>query len=798
MCKGLFSVYTRSKWCLTGQNCSDTSTRQDKPNVAQTTDQYTKVRFGVYEADLKTGELRKSGTRIRIQSQPFKVLTLLLDNAGEVVTREKLQQELWGTDTIVDFDHSLGTAINKIREALGDSADNPRFVETLAKRGYRFIAPTSFGTNGHEASTASRVLFQAASPSPGATADATSTAPELGTDQVAANAADDTMVLVAPRASQPRSPIKIPSVSSTRMRLWAAALGALALIAPAIYISGLLRDQAFPTPAKVSQITFSGRISPGEPQLESLPATATDGSRIYFAEIEGGKTVLSQASIGDGETSALGVPSEIEAPSLGDISPDGSKLLVRSHLAPEAEQALWIVPTHGGTARRIANVVAHDASWMPDGRRIIYAVGNDLFVTREDGTENTKFASLEGRAFWLRWSPDGKRLRFTLLNSLNHTTSLWESSVDGRNARPLLPAGNAATDECCGSWTEDGRYFVFQSAENGVSNIWALKETSFLPWAKNATLLQITNGPLSYQAPIPARTGHQIFFIGMDARFQLLRFDPNSSHFALNEKGWGLAGRTEYSRDGKWVAWIKPSDGSLWRSRADGSERLQLTAPPLQVFMMHWSPDNQQLALMCREPGKPWKIYLAGAAGGGWQQLLDESRNEADPDWSPDGKKIVFGRLPELMAREAQPKAIQILDLKTRQISTISSSENLFSPRWSPDGRYIAAMSLDQRKLMLFDTSNKKWSELLSRSAADPVWSHDGRWIYFHDFMEDGQPIYRVSIPDGRLEHVAGMSNLDSSDVVDYRFSGLAPGDVPLVRARVWTANVYSLDLDRK
>src|SRR5579875_629801 len=102
-----------------------------------------KLRFGLFEADLATGELRKSGIRIRIQAQPFRVLTFLLERPGEVVTREELQQRLWGSDTIVDFDHSLGTAINKLREALRDSAENPRFIETLARRGYRFIAPVT-------------------------------------------------------------------------------------------------------------------------------------------------------------------------------------------------------------------------------------------------------------------------------------------------------------------------------------------------------------------------------------------------------------------------------------------------------------------------------------------------------------------------------------------------------------------------------------------------------------------------------------------------------------------------------
>jgi cholera toxin transcriptional activator len=104
-------------------------------------DTYPVVRFGVFELDRNVGELRKGGVRLRLQGQPFQVLTILLERAGEVVTREQLQQKLWPSDTFVDFDHSLNTAINKVREVLGDSASSPRYVETLARRGYRFIAP---------------------------------------------------------------------------------------------------------------------------------------------------------------------------------------------------------------------------------------------------------------------------------------------------------------------------------------------------------------------------------------------------------------------------------------------------------------------------------------------------------------------------------------------------------------------------------------------------------------------------------------------------------------------------------
>jgi cholera toxin transcriptional activator len=99
------------------------------------------LRFEVFEVDLAAGELRKNGSRIRLQEQPFQILVYLLDRAGDVVTREELRQKLWPADTFVDFDHSLNTAVNKLREALGDSASSPRYVETLARRGYRFLAP---------------------------------------------------------------------------------------------------------------------------------------------------------------------------------------------------------------------------------------------------------------------------------------------------------------------------------------------------------------------------------------------------------------------------------------------------------------------------------------------------------------------------------------------------------------------------------------------------------------------------------------------------------------------------------
>lgn len=706
------------------------------------------IRFGLFEANLETEELRKSGVRIRIQAQPFRILTMLLERTGEVVTREEIRQRLWGSDTIVDFDHSLGTAINKIREALGDSAENPRFVETLTRRGYRFIAPVTIPEQ----------------PQP--------------------------FITVAPA-----EPVPVVAPRQSRGARWVVGAAGAVVLAVAAFWAGARVASRPVAPPLITQVTYSGRVSPGDPQFESFPASVTDGSRIYFSEIENGRSQMAQALIADGETRSLRVPAEIAAPSLGNISPDGSKLLLRNHLATGAEQALWIVSTIGGDARRIPGVLAHDATWMPDGQHILYATGNDLYIAQEDGTEKRKFATVPGRAFWLRWSPDGSVLRFTLLNSLYHMTALWEISRDGRNAHALLPGWSDPPAECCGSWTADGRYFVFQATRNGNSNLWQIEEKPGLFSTREP--VQITNGPLSYQGPITSPNGDRIFFIGLNTRSELLSYDAGSSIFVPYASNLSNASRVEFSRDQKWVAWIQQDDGSLWRSRLDGSQRVQLTTRPMQVFMMHWSPDGKQIVLMGREPGKMWKIYTVDTEGGHLQVLLHEDRNEADPDWSPDEKTIVFGRLPDLMAEESQPKAIYLFDLQTKQVRELPGSEGLFSPRWSPDGRYIAALSLDQTKLMLYDATTKSWRMLAQQNIADPAWSHDGKAIFFHDFVQEGQPIYKLTIADGRLERIAGMRDLRSADVVDYRFAGLAPGDIPLVNARMSTANIYSASIRR-
>ena len=713
----------------------------------------TRLTFGLFEADLESGELWKAGFRIKLQSQPFKVLACLLEKPGHIVTREELQLRLWGRDTVVDFDHSLGTAINKIREALGDSAENPRFIETLARRGYRFIAPVG------------QVSDPAPLPEP--PAEPTAAAPA-----VAAPAPVLPVVQSAPPAAAKRN-------------LWIpAAAFASACIMVALFLWGFTRSTAT-VPPHIIQITHSGHLASSATSTETLAAAVTDGVHIFASTIDSGKYNISSIELTDGTAVPVNIPAEVASPTLGDISPDGSRLLLRSHLSPESEQPLWVVPTIGGSAQRIGNVLAHDATWMPDGG-ILYATGNDLYVAKLTGATPTLYATLPGRAFWLRWSPSGKLLRFSILDPIGHTESLYQLTPNSKPEK-ILANFSSPSSECCGVWTPDASSYVFQSSRDGNTNLWRLDGTS----TRNP--VRLTDGPLQFQSPVAARSGQRIFFLGTDLRSEMERVSPTGD-LVPDHSFLANGVRIDYSRDSRWVAWTD-SAGLLWRARADGTEKLQLSPEGLDVFLARWSPDGSRLALMGRQPGKAWRLYVVGANGGEIQPLLTEARNAADPSWSSDGQSLVFGRVNDTLGKEAAARTLQILHLANGQVDAVPGSDGLFSPRWSPDGRYIAALTLDQRQVRLLDVARQTWTTLPISSGADPVWSADSKALFVHASLDPAQPIDRISIPDGKVVEVVKLADARRTDAVDFVFGGLAPDNTPLVRTRMFTGNLYSLDL---
>ncbi len=159
--------------------------------------------------------------------------------------------------------------------------------------------------------------------------------------------------------------------------------------------------------------------------------------------------------------------------------------------------ALWALPLPAGTPQRLGGVHGHDGTWSPDGQRILFADGHDLFIARTDGTESKKLASVPGYPWWPRWSSDGSRIRISVFDRENGTDSLWEVRPDGTDLRRLLPDWNIPSQECCGSWTPNGQYFVFQSTRDGKTQIWAMPEKSQLPRKTKEEPTQLTQGPLS-------------------------------------------------------------------------------------------------------------------------------------------------------------------------------------------------------------------------------------------------------------------------------------------------------------
>ena len=742
-----------------------------------TVEQTDRICFGLFEVDLQTGELWKSGHKVGLPAQPFKVLTVLLGKPGEVVTREELQLEVWGANTNVDFERAVAGAVNKIRGALGDSAENPRFIQTLPKRGYRFIAPVSAM---YHASPSPVALVPSTDPDPG-NKDRVSSGEVLGVENP--ERASSALSLA------PLEGVTAPTYGSGKRRrtvpLWVAICLGIISACLAGWVFWLWRTAPVTTPLRVEQITERGAISTGPPNFENLLTLATDGNRILASVLERGRPRLSTISLSTGEVEPLSLPQELSSGLLADISRDGSRLLLKSHLSSASEQPLWIVPASGGSAMRVGNILAHDASWMPGGTSILYANGNDLAIIRLEDGISTPFARLNGRAFWMRWSPDGKVLRFTLLDPVTHSFGIWEMQGKDSTAQPIPTPDPDHLSACCGTWTEDGSSYVLQAGDN----LWALKKSG-----RTVTSTQLTNGPLRFLSPVAAHSGSRIFFMGLDKPLGMQQFSEKEG-FHPTSPFLANASRVTFSRDGVWVAWTDNNE-KLWRARAaDGSDKVQLTPGYLEVFMARWSPDGRRLAVMARDQGKMWRIYLVDADGGMPEPLMHEGRNAADPDWSADGRSLVFGREPDLMGKESGSHMIQVLDLATMQTSTVPGSEGLFSPRWSPDGRWIAALSLDQQTVMVYDVSLQQWKQLARTSAADPIWSADSQAVYIHAFQDDKQPILRIAVADGSVQKVADLSSFRDGVTVNYFFGGLTPKNEPMVQPRIGTGDLYTLDL---
>jgi Tol biopolymer transport system component/DNA-binding winged helix-turn-helix (wHTH) protein len=758
--------------------------------------------FQSFRLDTANHLLLHGDERVSLTPKAFDVLRYLVERAGRLVTQDELLESLW-PETYVNQE-VLRKYILEIRKALGDRPQNPEFIETITKRGYRFIAsvrdddPTAAPVLADTNSAKDVLPAESGDPAGATPTPAARLNPELPAEleRIINKALEKDREVRLQSAAELHADLKrlsrdttsgmVVAVTGPARKLtwqWAAAI-ILVIFVGAVAFAWL---NSPPPPPRVTVTTQLTRD--GIPKVEVL----TDGSRLYTTE-SGNADRIVEVSTNGGETSPIPTPF-VANPVVNAISPDHSQLLVLDSVGSEAESKFWIVPLPSGVPRRLGDLAGHCGTWSPDGRHVVFCTGLDIYQANADGTDPHKLATVSGEPNGLHFSPDGSRISFSIARPESDSSALWEMRSNGNDLHPMFPGWRSPPVECCGVWTPDGRYYLFVSGFPG-SDVWALRETTGLFRRRSSIPFQLTTGPLSFTSLTPSADGKKLFAHGSQGRGELVRYDAKSHQFVSFLSGIS-AGELDFSRDGRWVTYVSYPEYTLWRSRTDGSERLQLTYPPVSAGLPRWSPDGTQIAYVDTQLGRPWKAFLISAQGGSPKEVLPENHTQVDPSWSPDGKKLALGRTQE--TGQTEPLLIQIVNLTTRQAATIPGSENLYSPRWSPDGQYLAALSQDSTKLLLFNFKTQKWSNWITEPGAFgfPNWSPDGHYLYYDVAFSDHPTFQRIQVGRTRSELLADLKALTRfKSRAAGPWSNVAPDGSALFVRDLSTDEIYALELE--
>jgi serine/threonine protein kinase/Tol biopolymer transport system component len=543
-----------------------------------------------------------------------------------------------------------------------------------------------------------------------------------------------------------------------------------------------------PRVSRIEPLTNRGEALRDEPLF-------TDGPRLYY--MSGGPmeadAKLRQVLTSGRQDTPSAIPGRFHV--LG-LSPDDSEFVAYD----EGQSHVWRISVAGGSPHRVGDLVAEEIAWSHDGNSFAYARDNQLFLANADGTSSRALATLPKadtpvgtlrfptmgsyagtQVRQIRWSPDDRRIRFTFVGEA--AQSLWEVGKDGGKLRELRFKWPGNPMECCGEWTPDGRYYVFRSSRDGISNLWALEEKPDWWHRPNPEPVQLTSGPVEFDEPLPSRDGKSIFAVGIQPFGELVRYDPRRKSFSPFLGGRSLA-HLAFSPDGKWLAYVAYPDRTLWRSHPDGSEPLQLTFSSLgQVLCPRWSADSRQIAFFTRQPGRLWKDFLISADGGNPQPFPEEQFSQAVPDWMPGPDTLIYSRSPY-----ANDPALYLFDRRSGHSEKIPGSNGLYGPIRSPDGRHISAVDTSTDQLILFDLNSKKRSPLTTTTSW-PAWSPDSQYVYF---VRGGVNwIFRVRVADGREEKYLELP----FRLALWPFTVAPDGSLILLRER-GNRDVYSLSFN--
>ena len=665
------------------------------------------VRFGLFEADLQTGELRKNGVKVPLQGQPFQVCAILLSRSGELVSREELRQEVWPEDTFVDFDHALNTAITKIRLALGDQADNPRFVETLPRRGYRFIAPVD----------------KPSSPTPA--------------------------------LHPPQKPVGL----TPRVRWIAGATLLLALLS-AVGIWRFARKRAETGLPPLEVVPLAAL-----PGFESDPAFSPDGNQVAFAfGAEGDKCGIYTIMV-DGDKPLRLTSGDGDA--FPTWSPDGRR--VAFYRFSEHGTAVYTVPALGGTEQRLhagfSGSWTAGLDWSPDGKVLAFSEGQEdknrawiaLLSLADSTTRPLTSPSNQEYDTAPAFSPDGSTVAFVRGIVAGVVSDLYVSPVTGGTPKRLTFDKTWILGSL--TWTPDGREIVFSSTRGGLGALWRVS-------ASGGTPRPVAGVGVIAWSPSIAPKGNQLVYQHMAFKDSLFRLDlKDDIHpqgppvFLRSEKGFNW--RPQFSPDGKRFVFESNAFGysDLWACDGDGSHCGPLTSLRGTAGAARWSPDGRYIAFEFR-PKDHSEIYLL-EVGGDAPRLLPTlpGSDNGGPSWSRDGKWIYF-----YSDREGEPFQLWKVPVSGGPPVQITKNGGVFAAE-SADGQSLYYAKLRTPGIWKMPLQGGEEERVLDRSGGGEWfnWALARNGIYFRDARESKDHHYTglLNFFDFASKKITTVSTLD-------------------------------------
>ena len=561
------------------------------------------ARFEDFEVNLETGEVWKAGRPLKVQDQPFRVLAALLERPGQIVTREELRQLIWPDKNFGDFDHAINLALTKLRAGLGDSADVPHLIETLPRRGYRFIAP----------------LKEQSDP------------PAAG-------------IVAPPQEPTVPSPVKEPPAKAVGKTLWLI-VGALALVIVAAV--ALLR--MFSTPRQ--QSSTGSEILPlvSMPGQQDSPAISPDGSQIAFTYSGGPHPGIYIALIGGEKPLQL---TQSDADDYPTWSPDGRQIAFARFNNSNYEKKLYVIPALGGSERHVYTTwfaqwaECSAMSWSPDGKSLIFSEALDdkngkarLSLLSLSDLTARPLTSPNNQQFDCDpvFSPDGTTVAFARGPMGAFLSDVYVQKVDG--GQPFrLTTGNSGG---VAAWTQDGKEIVFDSSARGIHGLWRIS-------ASGGTPQPIAASGDAYDPSI-SRRGNQLAY-RVDKRWDTIwRLDLKDERHPLAPpvrllSGRGYIWKPSYSPDGKKIAFESNRMGyeNIWMCDNDGSNCSQLTDRPGTSCTARWSPNGRYLTFESVTQDY-WQVGVLELPDGTPHMLTTfPDANNGAPNWSRDGKWIYF------------------------------------------------------------------------------------------------------------------------------------------------------------